>query len=236
MNWSMPVFPVLHYLPELAQTHVHWVGDVIQPSHPLSSPSPPTFNLSQHQSLFQWVSSFHQVTKVLELQFQHQSFPWIFRVDSGYLYGSTILSMLTETLLSFAKESLKIWQRQRSCNTFQTFGFTPTDTSDLDDKCQFGFGGYIQVASFSCYPSHSNFISVHLPVFLVVVFSFFREKLPLCLSKHFLGTNFFLRHLILSSAKFFSFILRVSGIVWSFFFFSSAPFLVATQKEGLLLL
>ena len=172
MSCSMPVFPVLHYLPELAQTHVHWVGDVIQPSHPLSSPSPPTFNLSQHQSLFQWVSSFHQVTKVLELQFQHQSFPWIFRVDSGYLYGSIILSMLTETLLSFAKESLKIWQRQRSCNTFQTFGFTPTDTSDLDDKCQFGFRGYIEVAGFSCHPSHSNFSSVHLPVFLVVMLSF----------------------------------------------------------------
>ena len=95
--------------------------------------------------------------------------------------------MLTETLLNFAMESLKIWQRQKSCNTFQTFGFTPTDTSDLDDKCQFGLGWYIQVASFSCYPSHSNFISVHFPVFLVVVFSFFREKFPPCLLKHFLG-------------------------------------------------
>ena len=59
--------------------HVHWVGDAIQPSHPLSSPS--TFNLSQHQGLFQWVSSSHQVAKVLELQLQHQSFQWIFRVD-----------------------------------------------------------------------------------------------------------------------------------------------------------
>ena len=59
---------------EFTQTHVHWVSDAIQPSHPLSSPSPPAFNPSQHQSLFQWVSSSHQVAKVLELQLQHQSF------------------------------------------------------------------------------------------------------------------------------------------------------------------
>ena len=68
-------------LPELAQTLVHWVSDVIQPSHSLSPPSPPAFNLSQHQGLFQWVSSSHQVTKALELQLQHQFFQWIFRVD-----------------------------------------------------------------------------------------------------------------------------------------------------------
>ena len=74
---------VLHYLLKLAQTHVHQVGDAIQPSHPLLSPSPPTFNLSQHQSLFQWVVSSHQVAKVLELQLQHPSFQWIFRV--GFL-------------------------------------------------------------------------------------------------------------------------------------------------------
>ena len=62
---STPGFSVLYYLPEFAQTHVHWVGDAIQPSHPLSSPSPPAFNLSQDQGLLQWVSSSHQVTKVL---------------------------------------------------------------------------------------------------------------------------------------------------------------------------
>ena len=61
------------------QTHVHQVSDAIQPSHPLSSPSPPALNISQHQGLFQWVSSSHQVAKILELQ--HQSFQWIFRVD-----------------------------------------------------------------------------------------------------------------------------------------------------------
>ena len=74
MDCSMPGFPVHHQLPELAQTHVHQVGDTIQPSHPLSSPSPPAFNLSQHQGPFQRVSSSHQVAKVLEFQLQHQSF------------------------------------------------------------------------------------------------------------------------------------------------------------------
>ena len=65
--------------PRVCPTHVHWVGDAIQPSHPLSSPSPPALKLSQH--LFQWVSSSHQVAKVLELRLQHQSFQWIFRTD-----------------------------------------------------------------------------------------------------------------------------------------------------------
>ena len=64
MDCSTPGFPVHHQLPELAQTHVHWVSDAIQSSHPLSSPSPPAFNLSQHQSLFQWVSSSHQFSSV----------------------------------------------------------------------------------------------------------------------------------------------------------------------------
>jgi len=67
-------FPVHHQLRELAQTHIHSVGDAIQPSHPLSSPSPPAFNLSQHQGLFQVISSLHQVAKVLEFQLQYQSF------------------------------------------------------------------------------------------------------------------------------------------------------------------
>ena len=71
---------VLHLL-ELAQTHVHRLGDAIQPSHPLSSPSPPAFNLSQHQGLFYWADSSHQVALVLELRVQHQSFQWIFRID-----------------------------------------------------------------------------------------------------------------------------------------------------------
>ena len=81
MDHTTPGLPVHHQLPDFTQTHVHWVGDVIQPSLPLSSSSPPAFNLSQHQSLFQWISSSHQVAKVLELQLQDQPFQWIFRTD-----------------------------------------------------------------------------------------------------------------------------------------------------------
>ena len=77
MDCSMPGYPVHHHPWELLQSHVHRVGDAIQPSHPLLSPSPPAFNLSQHQGLLKWVSSSHLVAKVLE--FQHQSFQWIFR-------------------------------------------------------------------------------------------------------------------------------------------------------------
>ena len=85
MDCSMLGFPVLHHLLEFTQTHIHWVGDAIQPSH-LLIPSPPAFDLSQHQGLFQWVSSLHQVAKVLKLEPQHQSFQWIsvlisFRID-----------------------------------------------------------------------------------------------------------------------------------------------------------
>ena len=85
MNRSTPGFPVHHQLPECTQTHVHRVSDAIQPSHPLSSPSPPAPNPSQHHSLFQWVNSSHELSKVLEFQLQHQSFQWIglisFRMD-----------------------------------------------------------------------------------------------------------------------------------------------------------
>ena len=81
MDHSTPGFPDHHQLLELSQTHVHHVGDAIQPSHPLLSPSSPAFNLFQHQCLFQWISSSHQEAKVLELQLQHQSFQWIFRTD-----------------------------------------------------------------------------------------------------------------------------------------------------------
>ena len=73
MDCSTPGLPVHHQLPEVTQSHVHRVSDTIQPSHPLSSPSPPALNLSQHQGLFQLVNSSHHVAKVLEFQLQHQS-------------------------------------------------------------------------------------------------------------------------------------------------------------------
>ena len=84
MNCSTPVLSVHHQLPESTQTHIHQVSDAIQPFHPLSSPSPPALNLSQHQGIFKWVSSPHQLAKVLEFQLQHQSFQWTlisFRMD-----------------------------------------------------------------------------------------------------------------------------------------------------------
>ena len=80
-NRSMPVLPDHHQLPEFTQTHVYWVSDVIQPSHPLLYPSPPAFNLSKHQGLFKWVSSSREVAKVLEFQLQHQSFQWTLKTD-----------------------------------------------------------------------------------------------------------------------------------------------------------
>ena len=116
---------VLHYLPEFSQIHVHWVSDTIQPSHPLPPPSPFAFNLSQHQGLFQWIGSLHQVAKILELQLQHWSFKLIFRVDFLYDWlawfccprdsqesspaqfesiSSSALSLLYDPTLPFEKE------------------------------------------------------------------------------------------------------------------------------------
>ena len=84
MDCSMSGLPVHYQLSEFTQTHILGVGDAIQPSHPLPSPSPPTFSLSKHQGLFQWVSSLHQVAKVLEFQLQHQTFQWTIRTDFLY--------------------------------------------------------------------------------------------------------------------------------------------------------
>ena len=90
MDCSMPGLPVHNQFPELTQSHVHQVGDAIQPPHLLSSPSPPAFNLPQQQGLLQWVSSSLQMAKVLEFPFQHQPFQWIFRTD--FLYNGLVCS------------------------------------------------------------------------------------------------------------------------------------------------
>ena len=89
MSHSMPGLAVHHQLPEFTQTHVHWVGDAIQPSHSLSFPSPPASHPSQHQSLFQWVNSLHEMAKVLEFQLQHQSFQWTPRTQDQSPLGWT---------------------------------------------------------------------------------------------------------------------------------------------------
>ena len=93
MDCSTPGFPVHYHLLELTQTHVHQVIDAIQPSRPLSSPSPPAFNLSQHQGLFKGVSSSHQVAKVLEFQLQHQSFNEYSGLISFRMYWLDLLAV-----------------------------------------------------------------------------------------------------------------------------------------------
>ena len=100
VDCSMLGLPVHHQLLEVTQTHVHWVGDAIQPSHPLLSPSPPAFNLSQHQGLFKWVSSSHQVAKVLELQ--------LLLTFLNYEWGWTFFIMLF-ILNSFCMNFLSIY-------------------------------------------------------------------------------------------------------------------------------
>ena len=109
MNRSTPGLPVHHKLPELTQTHVHWVSDAIQPSHPLLSPSPPALNLSQHQGLFKWVSSSHQVAKVLELQLYPQSFQWTPRTDSVMSNSVTPWTVARQVLVSVGFSRQEYW-------------------------------------------------------------------------------------------------------------------------------
>ena len=104
MDCSTPGLPVHHQLPEFNQTHVHWVGDAIQPSHPLSSPSPPAPNPSQHQGLFQWVNSSHGVAKVLEFQLQPQSFQWTPR--TGLLWMDWLDLLAVQGTLKSSKASI----------------------------------------------------------------------------------------------------------------------------------
>ena len=118
MDCSTLGFPFHHQLLELAQTHVHPVGDAIQPSHPLSSPSPLAINLSQHQGLSQWVSSSHQVAKVLDFQLQHQSFQRIFGLISFMIDWFDLLAVqgIPKSLLQHCSSKASIlW-----CSAFFT--------------------------------------------------------------------------------------------------------------------
>ena len=127
MNRSTAGLPVHHQLLEFTQTHVHQVGDAIQPSHPLSSPSPPAPNPSQHQGLFQWVNSSHEVAKVLEFQLQHQSFQWMPRTDllQNGLVGSPCGP-------SHSQESSPIPQFKSINSSVLSFLHSPTLTSIHD--------------------------------------------------------------------------------------------------------
>ena len=116
MDCSTPGFPVHHQLPELAQTHVHWVGDAIQPCHPLLPPSPPTFNLSRHQGLFKWVGSSHQVAKGWSFRFNMS--------DSNEYSG--LISFRIDwfdllTVQGILKDSLTIVQKHQFLSTQPSF-------------------------------------------------------------------------------------------------------------------
>ena len=113
MNCRKPGLLVHHQFLEFTQTHGDWVSDAIQPSHPLLSPSSPTSSLSQHQGLFQWVSSSHQVAKVLEFQLQHQSFQWLtsFRIDS---FDVLVVQRTLKSLLQHHSSKASILQ----CSAF----------------------------------------------------------------------------------------------------------------------
>ena len=129
MNCNTPGLPVHLQLSEFTQTHVHRVNDDIQPSHPLSSPSLPAFNLSQHQSLFKWVSSSHQITKVLEFLLQHQFFQWIFRTISFRMDSLDLLIVqgTLKSLLQHHGSKASILQR-----SILGFLYSPTLTSIRD--------------------------------------------------------------------------------------------------------
>ena len=118
MDLSTPAFPLQHQLSEFTQTHVHWVGDAIELSHPVLSPSPPSLNHSQHQGLFKWVSSLHQVAKILEFQLQHQSFQWMFRTD--FLWDGQVGSL---------------WSLRDSQESFPTPKFKSINSSALSFLC-----------------------------------------------------------------------------------------------------
>ena len=124
MDCSTPGFPVHHQLPELTQTQVHRVNDAILPSHPLLYPSLPAFNLPQQQGLYQWVSSSHQMAKLLEFQFQQQSFQWIFRTD--FLYNGLVGSPCSPR---DSQESSPTPQFKSINSSVLNFLYSPTITS-----------------------------------------------------------------------------------------------------------
>ena len=145
MDCSTPVFPVPHHLLELAQTRVHWVSFAIQPSHPLSSPSPPALNLSQHQSLFWWSGSLHQMAKVLELQ--HQSFNEYSGLISFRIYWFDLIVQGTlKSLLQHHSLKASILQH---FNLF--YGLTFTSMHDYWENHRFAYMNLCQKSDVSAF-------------------------------------------------------------------------------------
>ena len=136
MDCSAPGFPIHHQLLELAQIHVRWVGDATQPFHPLSSPSPPAFNLSQHQGLFQWVGSLHQVAKILKLQLQHPVLPM--NIQGWFPLESTGLISLQSKGFSRVFSSTTVWKHQ-FFSTQPLYGPTLTSIHDYWESHSFDY-------------------------------------------------------------------------------------------------
>ena len=131
MNRSTPGLPVHHQLPEFTQTHVHQVGDAIQPSHPLSSPSPPALHLSQHKGLFHWVDFLHQVAKVLEFQLQPSVLPT--NIEDWCHLGLTGLISLQSKGLSIVFPNTSV-QKHQFFDARLLYGPTFTSTRWLLEK------------------------------------------------------------------------------------------------------
>ena len=127
IDCSTPGLPVHHQLPEFTQTHVHWVSDAIQSSCPLSSPSPLAFNFSQNQGFFKWVSSSHQVAKVLEFQLQHQSLQWTLKLISFRMDWLDLLATPRDS-----QESSPTPQFKSINSSVLSFLYSPTLTSMHD--------------------------------------------------------------------------------------------------------
>ena len=149
MNHSTPGLPVHHQPPESTQTQVHWVSDDIHPSHPLSSPSPPALNLSQHQGLFKWVSSSHQVAQILESQLQHQSFQWTPRSD--LLENGLVASPCSPR---DSQESSPTPQFKSINSLALSFLYSPTLTSVPDYQCDTILASGLMASSFTLWITH----------------------------------------------------------------------------------
>ena len=144
MNCSMPGLPVHHQLPEFTQTHVHWVSDAIQPSHPPSSPSPPAPNTCQHQSLFQWVNSSHEVAKVLS-HVQILCGPMDYRLPGSFFHGISQARILECVAISFSRGSSQPRdQAHVSCISRRILcPWATRETIMADTHRHYCIGGYI---------------------------------------------------------------------------------------------
>ena len=160
MDCSMPGFSFLHYHPEVAQTHVHWVGNAIQTYHLLSPPSPAALNFSQYQGLSQWVGSSHRMVKVLEPQLQHQSFQWIF----GFAFFHDWL-VWSPCCPGDSRESFPVPQLESINSSVLSLLYVPTLTSihDYWKSHSFAYTGFVCKVMCLRFSTLSRFAIAFLP-------------------------------------------------------------------------